>query len=99
MRVMHIINAMNLGGAEMVVLEHIRQAGPDVESTVCAVNKGGWAMQEAERLGATHNEIIRCRSADLFHAAAAMQLGCEQFVTFDEKQRTIAMVAGLTLKP
>lgn len=52
MRVMHIINAMNLGGAEMVVLEHIRQAGPDVESTVCAVNKGGWAMQEAERFGA-----------------------------------------------
>ena len=52
MRVLHVINAMNLGGAEMVALEHIRQAGAGVESTVCAVNNGGWAMQEAERLGA-----------------------------------------------
>ena len=52
MRVMHVINAMNLGGAEMVVLEHVRQAGPGVEPCVCAVNEGGWAMQEAERLGA-----------------------------------------------
>lgn len=52
MRVMHVINAMNLGGAEMVVLEHVRQAGPSVETYICAVNQGGWAMQEAERLGA-----------------------------------------------
>jgi L-malate glycosyltransferase len=52
LRVMHVINAMNLGGAEMVVLEHVRQAGPGVETTICAVNQGGWAMQEAERLGA-----------------------------------------------
>ncbi len=52
LRVMHVINAMNLGGAEMVVLEHVRQAGPDVETHLCAVNLGGWAMQEAERLGA-----------------------------------------------
>jgi glycosyltransferase involved in cell wall biosynthesis len=51
-RVMHVINAMNLGGAEMVVLEHVRQAGPDIETHLCAVNEGGWAMQEAERLGA-----------------------------------------------
>jgi glycosyltransferase involved in cell wall biosynthesis len=49
---MHVINAMNLGGAEMVVLEHVRHAGPDVESHVCAVNDGGWALKEAERLGA-----------------------------------------------
>jgi len=49
---MHVINAMNLGGAEMVVLEHVRHAGADVETHVCAVNDGGWALEEAERLGA-----------------------------------------------
>ena len=52
LRVMHVINAMNLGGAEMVVLEHVRQAGANVETHLCAVNQAGWAMQEAERLGA-----------------------------------------------
>lgn len=49
---MHVINAMNVGGAERVVIEHVRHAAPDVESLVCAVNDGGWALDEAERLGA-----------------------------------------------
>jgi len=52
LRVMHVINAMDRGGAEMVVLEHVRHAAPEIETHVCAVNVGGWALEEAERLGA-----------------------------------------------
>lgn len=52
LRVIHVINAMNLGGAEMVVVEHVKHAGPGVESLVCAVNDGGWALRESEGLGA-----------------------------------------------
>ncbi len=51
-RVMHVIEAMHQGGAESLVLEHVRHAGPGVEVTVCAVNRGGPALEEAERLGA-----------------------------------------------
>ena len=56
-------------------------------------------LREAEKLGAKHNETIGCRSADLFHIAAAVQLGCEQFLTFDIKQTDMAKAVGLAVKP
>lgn len=52
LRVMHLSNAMDLGGAESVVLEHVRHAGAEVESLVCATRSGGRALEEARRLGA-----------------------------------------------
>jgi predicted nucleic acid-binding protein len=56
-------------------------------------------LREAEKLGATHNETIGCRSADLFHVATARQTGCDTFLTFDEKQAAMATRAGMTVKP
>ena len=56
-------------------------------------------LREAEKLGAAHNHAIGCRSADLFHVAAAGQLGCDTFLTFDDKQTAMAKAAGLTVKP
>jgi predicted nucleic acid-binding protein len=56
-------------------------------------------LREAEKLGATHNETIGCRSADLFHVATAKQTGCDTFLTFDEKQMAMAKAAGMLLKP
>jgi len=56
-------------------------------------------LRQAERLGAAHNHIIGCRSADLFHVAAAVETGCGIFVTFDEKQAALARAAGLSVEP
>ena len=56
-------------------------------------------LREAEKLGAAHNETIGCRSADLFHVAAARELGCDTFFTFDERQTAMAKAAALTVKP
>jgi predicted nucleic acid-binding protein len=56
-------------------------------------------LREAERLGAAHNERLGCRSADLFHVAAASRLGCAQFLTFDARQTALAKAAGLTVMP
>jgi predicted nucleic acid-binding protein len=53
------------------------------------------ALGEAEKLGAAHNESIGCRSADLFHVAAAMDWGADRFLTFDERQKKMAKAAGL----
>ena len=53
--------------------------------------------RRAEKIGAAHNERVGCRSADLFHVAAALQFGFEDFLSFDEKQRQIAQAAGLKL--
>ncbi|HEY3760806.1 MAG TPA: type II toxin-antitoxin system VapC family toxin [Verrucomicrobiae bacterium] len=55
-------------------------------------------LREAEKLGAAHNESIGCRSADLFHIAAAIEWGADYFLTLDERQQKMAKTAGLTVK-
>jgi hypothetical protein len=57
------------------------------------------ALREAEKLGAAHSHAIGCRSAGLFHVAACRELGCDTFLTFDDKQTAMAKAAGLTVKP
>ena len=56
-------------------------------------------LREAEKLGAAHNERLGCRSADLFHVAAASQARCDTFLTLDDKQAALAKAAGLAVKP
>ncbi len=51
-------------------------------------------FRTAEKIGAAHNEGVGSRASDLFHVAAAVQLGFKQFATFDHKQREIAQAAG-----
>ena len=55
-------------------------------------------LREAEKLGAAHAEDLGCRSADLFHVAAAAELGADLFLSFDERQMKMAKAAGLTVK-
>jgi glycosyltransferase involved in cell wall biosynthesis len=52
MRVLHVIEAMDRGGAESMVVEHARHAGPGVEVMVCALNRGGPALEAARAAGA-----------------------------------------------
>ena len=37
------------------------------------------------------------RSLDILHVATAIHLGAKEFLTFDERQRTLAQHAGLQL--
>jgi hypothetical protein len=53
------------------------------------------ALRHAERLGAAHNELLGCASADLFHIAAAIEWGADHFLTFDARQKKMAGAAGL----
>jgi predicted nucleic acid-binding protein len=56
-------------------------------------------LREAEKLGAAHTETIGCRSADLFHVAAASRAGCNTVFTLDDRQTAMAKAAGLAVKP
>ncbi len=56
------------------------------------------ALRGGEKLGAAHNEALGCRSADLFHIAAAVEWGADQFLTFDERQKKMAKAAGLAVR-
>ena len=46
-----------------------------------------------------HAETIGCRTLDVLHVAVALSLGVKTFVTFDERQRAVAKLEGLTVKP
>jgi glycosyltransferase involved in cell wall biosynthesis len=52
LRVLHVIEAMDRGGAESMVVEHARHAGLGVEVLVCALNRGGPALEAAQAAGA-----------------------------------------------
>lgn len=52
LRVLHVIEAMDRGGGESMVVEHARHAGPGVEVLICALNRGGPALEAARAAGA-----------------------------------------------
>lgn len=52
MKVLHLVESMGHGGAEWLIVEHVRHAGAGVESLVCAVNRGGPALDAAAGYGA-----------------------------------------------
>ena len=54
-------------------------------------------LRIAEKSAAAHNETIGCRSGDLFHIAAALACGADQFISFDERQNKMASLVGLKL--
>ncbi len=53
----------------------------------------------ARDLSDRHAAKIGCRTLDLLHVAVALSLGVKTFVTFDERQRAVAKLEGLTVKP
>jgi glycosyltransferase involved in cell wall biosynthesis len=52
MKVVHVIEAMHRGGAESLLAEHARHAGPGVETVIVALNRGGPALERAREAGA-----------------------------------------------
>ena len=36
---------------------------------------------------------------DVLHIACALQIGAECFISFDERQRALAVIAGLSVLP
>lgn len=55
--------------------------------------------KSARELSDRHAAKVGCRTLDLLHVAVALSLGVKTFVTFDERQRTVAKLEGLTVKP
>ena len=56
------------------------------------------ALREAERLGEAHLMETGVRSGDLLHVASAVVLGARDFLTFDQRQKKLARLAGLKVK-
>ena len=53
----------------------------------------------AEVLSAAHTQRLGTRGFDVLHVAAALALGADVFLTFDIRQKALAVKAGLKVKP
>lgn len=76
----------------------LKQLDADLrEETLIVHTPVDWTtvLRRAEQFGAAHNESTGCRSSDLFHIAAAVEMGAELFLTFDVRQKKMAEAVGL----
>lgn len=54
--------------------------------------------QKAEELSASHAATLGCRTLDIIHVAAALVIGVNAFITFDNRQAALAKLSGLPVK-
>ena len=75
MRVMHVVESMHQGGAESLVVEHVRHASAGVHRTVVALNRGGPALEAAAAAGAETLLLGKggARATALLRLAGAMR--------------------------
>ena len=52
-------------------------------------------LRRARELSQSHTPTLGCRTLDVLHVATALELGLQSFVTFDSRQRRLAVAAGL----
>ena len=53
----------------------------------------------AAQWAALHSTRLGCRSLDVLHVSLAKKLEAKEFFTFDERQKSLARVLGLAVKP
>ena len=81
--------------AVLAEIEMDTKTGALVETPVA------WAevFAEAEALSAAHTQKLGTRGFDILHVAAAAALGAKDFFTFDARQKTLALKAGMKVNP
>lgn len=73
----------------------------DIKTGVLVETPVSWAevFAGAEALSAAHSKTLGTRGFDVLHVAAAIALGTKDFLTFDSRHKTLAVKAGLKVKP
>ena len=56
-------------------------------------------MESAQTLTRKHTATIGTRTLDLFHVAAALEMGADTFLSRDDRQRKAAQAEGLNVLP
>jgi predicted nucleic acid-binding protein len=57
------------------------------------------AFRAAAQWAALHSPRVGCRSLDVLHVTLAKKFNAKEFFTFDERQKSLAVVLGLAVKP
>jgi predicted nucleic acid-binding protein len=72
----------------------------DLASSRLALVSLPWreVFRRGMELSSAHTARLLCRSLDVLHVAAALELGCVRLVTADERQARLARSAGLRVR-
>ncbi|MEP6956332.1 MAG: type II toxin-antitoxin system VapC family toxin [Chthoniobacterales bacterium] len=78
-----------------------RQIEADLRDGLLIFTAVNWtdALGRAEQLSERHAPEHGQRAIDLLHVAIALEIGAASFLSFDKRQRQLAQVAGLKVKP
>lgn len=77
----------------------ILQANLDAGALVVVPAEWSEVIARAEQISSQHTPGGGHRYLDILHVATALQLGANEFLTFDVSQRRLAAAAGLTAPP
>ena len=79
----------------------LAQIEADTKAGVLVETPVSWAeaYSVAEALSAAHSKNLGTRGFDVLHVATAIALGTKNFLTFDGRQKALAVKAGLKVKP
>ena len=99
-------NAFRLAVFRKVMTEErfkavLAEVEADTKTGVLVETPVSWAevYSQAEALSAAHTKTLGTRGFDVLHVAAAIALGTKNFLTFDARQKSLAVKAGLKVKP
>ena len=106
---LHRIEARNAvrnaaGRGEITAQEQraaFRQIDDDLRDGLLVHTPVGWtdAFRRADELSEKHAATGGQRTIDLLHVAIALESGAKTFLSFDQRQRKLAKVVGLKVKP
>ena len=99
-------NALALGVFRRILTSaQVSTAWSDVErdlrSGILVPQPVNWmpVYRAAAQWAALHSPRIGCRSLDVLHVTLAKKLNAKEFLTFDERQKSLALALGLAVKP
>lgn len=95
----------NAAASRQMTMSHYREAihqlEEDLRDGVLVHTAVEWTnvFRQADELSEKYAAAEGQRVIDLLHVAIAIELGAKIFVSFDKRQRKLALAAGLKVKP
>jgi predicted nucleic acid-binding protein len=88
-------------GAFLLVSTAWSDVERDLQSGRLVAQPVNWnpVYRAAAQWAAVHCPTIGCRSLDVLHVTLAKKFNVTEFYTFDARQKSLALVLGMTVKP
>ena len=101
---LELVNGIGLGAFRSLIAaeahaDALASFDEDLEEGRYAEADVPWraTLRRAAEISRAHTATVGCRTLDILHVAAALELGMRYFATFDQRQQKLARMMGLRL--